>query len=93
MSEQQITLEMLGTLLRQVQAEQRNLRTEQATIRDLITETVPSALSVFQRAILDRIAGTEALMEQRFTNIVNVLTEIMHRLDAVEARLADASEP
>jgi hypothetical protein len=29
---------MLGTLLRQVQAEQRKLRTEQATIRDLIAE-------------------------------------------------------
>jgi sensor domain CHASE-containing protein len=76
MSDSPITLETLVTLLREVQADQRNIRTEQETIRGLITQeasSIQSALSVFQTALLGRLGDSEALIETR--------------LDAIEAKL------
>jgi hypothetical protein len=73
MSDSPITLEMLVTLLREIQADQRNIRTEQETIRGLIMQeasSTQSALSVFQTALLGRLGDTEALIETRFDAIV-----------------------
>jgi hypothetical protein len=71
-----ITLEMLGALLRQVQADQRNIRTEQETMRGLLVQMAASqtaTLAVFQDAILKRLGESEALMETRFDGIVALL--------------------
>jgi sensor domain CHASE-containing protein len=79
MSDSPITLETLVTLLREVQADQRNIRTEQETIRGLIMQeasSTQSALSVFQTALLGRLGDAEALIETRF--------------DAIEAKLGGA---
>jgi hypothetical protein len=81
MSDSPITLETLGALLREIQADQRNIRTEQETIRGLIMQeasSIQSALSVFQTALLGRLGDTEALIETR--------------LDAIEAKLGAAHE-
>jgi hypothetical protein len=77
-----ITLDVLGALplLRQVQADQRNIRTEQETMRGLLvgmtaslTASLNANLSVFQAALLKRVGESEALMESRFDGIVALL--------------------
>jgi hypothetical protein len=72
-------LETLGALLREIQADQRNIRTEQETIRGLIMQeasSIQTVLAVFQTALLGRLGDSEALIETR--------------LDAIEAKLGGA---
>jgi hypothetical protein len=79
MSDSPITLETLGALLREIQADQRNIRTEQETIRGLIMQeasSIQTVLAVFQTAPLGRLGDSEALIETR--------------LDAIEAKLGGA---
>ncbi|MGH7069730.1 MAG: hypothetical protein ACREFO_06905 [Acetobacteraceae bacterium] len=79
MGDSPITLELLGSLIRQVQADQRNIRTEMEAMRALITNTVPSMLFSFQNVLLNRLAQSESLIEARFDRLEMTLTDIVTR--------------
>jgi DNA anti-recombination protein RmuC len=65
MSDDHITLDLLGRLVRQVQADVRNLRTEQEMLR----EQFSGGLAAIGSGLLKRIAESEALMETRFDHL------------------------
>jgi ribosome assembly protein YihI (activator of Der GTPase) len=69
-----ITLDALGELLHKVQAEQRNLRSDNHLFRSSLTEAVT--------VLLQRIGESEALFETRFDQVAK-------RLDRIETLLRE----
>ena len=89
-------MEFIGRKLLEIQAERRNLRTENALFREQIARleahvvTRQELTEVF-RAILDRIAQSEVLLEGRFERLEQRLDQtersVEERLDRVEKGL------
>ena len=74
MSQSPITLDVLGVLLRQIQAEQRTLRGENELIRADLGRLAGAMVTREQladvvRIIADRIGNFEALMETRLDGL------------------------
>jgi hypothetical protein len=92
MSDGTISLELIGTLLRQVQAEQRNLRDEiklirremesdRAAVRDLMHEVLT--------VVTERVGSFEALMEARFDQQSAQINERIGNCEALMATRID----
>ena len=78
-----VDLRWIGRTLREVQAQQRSLNTEQAIMRRLLSDAIS--------ALLDRIGNAEALFETRFDRLDQRLDQtersIEERLDRIERLL------
>jgi predicted transcriptional regulator len=73
----------IGRTLREVESEQRSLCTEQAILRQQLSDGIT--------ALLDRIGQNEALLATRFDMLMQRMDQtersVQERLDRIEARL------
>jgi hypothetical protein len=84
-------LDRISTLEREL----RNLHAEHAATRELVIKlpgaimsTVTTALGAFERALLDRLAQSEALSETRFDEIVKLVGGLAARITTGNKREA-----